>query len=101
DGRRLVRCYSLASAPGVDAEWKVTLKRVPGGRVSHWWNDAVREGEAPQVMRPAGRFGASESSADLTLFAGGSGITPVISRAKAPPARGGRGRPPLRTRGPA
>jgi 3-ketosteroid 9alpha-monooxygenase subunit B len=90
DGRRLVRCYSLASAPGVDPEWKVTVKRVSGGRVSNWMNDAVREGDALEVMRPAGRFGASASGADLTLFAGGSGITPVISRAKAALARDGR-----------
>jgi len=51
--RRLVRCYSLASAPGVDADWKVTVKRVPGGRVSNWMHDAVREGDRLEVMRPA------------------------------------------------
>lgn len=91
--RRLVRCYSLASAPGVDPEWKVTVKRVPDGRASNWMNDAVREGDALEVMRPTGHFGHAERSehgAGLTLFAAGSGITPVISLAKATLAAGDR-----------
>jgi 3-ketosteroid 9alpha-monooxygenase subunit B len=88
--RRLVRCYSLASAPGVDREWKVTVKRVAGGRVSNWMHDAVREGDRLEVMRPAGRFLLSGRAAGLTLFAGGSGITPVVSLAKAALAATGR-----------
>jgi 3-ketosteroid 9alpha-monooxygenase subunit B len=83
DGRRLVRCYSLASAPEADAGWKVTVKRVAGGRVSNWMNDAVREGDALEAMRPAGRFCLAEGDAELVLFAAGSGITPVISLLKA------------------
>jgi 3-ketosteroid 9alpha-monooxygenase subunit B len=88
--RRLVRCYSLSSAPGVDAEWKVTVKRVAGGRASNWMHDAVREGDRLEVMRPAGRFLLSDRAAGLTLFAGGSGITPVVSLAKAALAAAGR-----------
>ena len=34
DGQRLVRCYSLASAPGLDPAHKVTVKRVVDGRAS-------------------------------------------------------------------
>jgi 3-ketosteroid 9alpha-monooxygenase subunit B len=82
EGRRLVRCYSLASAPAADGGWKVTVKRVAGGRVSNWMNDAVRDGDVLEVMRPAGRFCLTERDADLLLFAAGSGITPVISLLK-------------------
>ena len=39
---RLVRCYSLASAPGVDPEPKVTVKRIDDGRVSNWMNDHLQ-----------------------------------------------------------
>ncbi len=83
DGRRLVRCYSLASAPEADGGWKVTVKRVAGGRVSNWMNDAVREGDLLEAMRPAGLFCLTGRDADLLLYAAGSGITPVISIAKA------------------
>ena len=79
---RLVRCYSLASAPGVDAEHKVTVKRVAGGRASNWLNDTVRAGDTLEVMKPAGRFCLEPRPTPLVLFAGGSGITPILSLAK-------------------
>ena len=90
EGRRLARCYSLASAPAVEPEWKVTVKRVAGGRVSNWMHDAVREGDVLEVMPPAGRFCLTERDAELVLFAAGSGITPVISLLKTALATSGR-----------
>jgi len=89
-GGRLVRCYSLASAPGVDDAWKVTVKRVAGGRVSSWMNEAVREGDVLEVMPPAGRFCLTEREAGLVLLGGGSGITPLISLLKTGLATTGR-----------
>jgi len=82
EGKRLVRCYSLCSAPDVDGDWRVTVKRVAGGRVSNWFNERVREGDVLEVMPPAGRFCLSERQADLVLFGGGSGITPLFSLLK-------------------
>jgi 3-ketosteroid 9alpha-monooxygenase subunit B len=74
----LGRCYSLSSAPECDAEWTVTVKRVAEGRVSNWFHDALREGDAVRVSPPAGRFVLDPSSArPLALFGGGSGITPL------------------------
>jgi 3-ketosteroid 9alpha-monooxygenase subunit B len=81
-GRRLVRCYSLASSPELGEGWKVTVKRVAGGRVSNWMNDSVREGDLLEVMGPAGRFCLTGSGGELVLFGGGSGITPLISLLK-------------------
>ena len=79
DGHRLVRCYSLASAPGIDGRHKVTIKRVEGGRVSNWLNDHVAVGDRLEVMHPAGHFCLRERETPLVLFGGGSGITPIIS----------------------
>ncbi len=79
DGHRLVRCYSLASAPGLDREHKVTVKRVVDGRVSNWMNDRVAAGDTLEVMHPAGVFCLHERTTPIVLFGGGSGITPVIS----------------------
>ncbi|MBJ22238.1 MAG: ferredoxin--NADP reductase [bacterium] len=78
-GHRLVRCYSLASAPGLDAGHKVTVKRVVDGRASNWMNDEVSAGDELEVMPPAGVFVLRESDQPLVLFSGGSGITPCIS----------------------
>jgi 3-ketosteroid 9alpha-monooxygenase subunit B len=84
------RCYSLSSAPGVDAAPKITVKRVREGRASNWLCDAVRPGDELDVMAPAGVFTPRSLDDDLLLFAGGSGITPVLSIRKAALV-GGRG----------
>jgi len=86
-GERLVRCYSLASSPDTDAEHKVTVKRVAGGRVSSWMNEEVRVGQQLEVMKPAGSFCLQPRETPLLLFAAGSGITPVISIVKSALAR--------------
>lgn len=82
DGKRLVRCYSLASSPVTDSAHKVTVKRVDQGRVSNRVNDAVLAGTVLEVMKPAGVFclqDRPETERPVVLFSGGSGITPVIS----------------------
>ena len=81
NGMRIRRCYSLASAPEIDGWHKVTVKRVNGGRVSNWFNDTLKVGDKIAVQAPEGRFviKRGETSRPLTLFGGGSGVTPVIS----------------------
>jgi len=81
-GKALYRCYSLASSPVVENEHKVTVKRVADGRISNWLNDNLKAGDIVKVLPPAGHFVLGDTGADLLLFAGGSGITPVISIVK-------------------
>jgi ferredoxin-NADP reductase len=83
EGRQYLRCYSMSSAPAVDDELQVTVKRVPGGVVSNWMNDALSEGDEIEVTCPAGVFCLGQEDRDLVAFAGGSGITPVFSLLKA------------------
>jgi len=78
-GQVLTRSYSLASSPEVDREHKVTIKRVHDGRISNWMNDRVEVGARLMVVPPAGSFVLDEADRKIILFAGGSGITPVIS----------------------
>lgn len=78
-GHRLVRCYSLASAPGIDPAHKVTIKRVVDGRASNWMNDAIKPGDTLEVMPPNGLFVLGAKDTPIVLFSGGSGITPCIS----------------------
>jgi 3-ketosteroid 9alpha-monooxygenase subunit B len=79
DGHRLVRCYSLASAPDLDARHKVTVKRVVDGRASNWMNDHVAKGDQLEVMPPNGVFCLRDRETPIVFFGGGSGITPIIS----------------------
>jgi ferredoxin-NADP reductase len=82
DGEPVVRCYSMSSAPERGEPFTTAVKRVPGGRMSNWLNDAVAPGDALDVMRPTGLFVLRETDVPIVAFAGGSGITPVISIVK-------------------
>jgi ferredoxin-NADP reductase len=82
DDDEQLRCYSMSSAPEIDADLTVTVKRVPGGLVSNWFHDHVDEGGTLEVTKPAGVFCVRERPAPVIAFCGGSGVTPVISVAK-------------------
>lgn len=80
NGERISRCYSMSSSPVADEDgYKVTVKRVDGGRASNWINDNVKAGSVLEVMKPGGLFCLEERDSKLVLFSGGSGITPCIS----------------------
>jgi ferredoxin-NADP reductase len=53
DGVRLWRCYSITSQPGA-ATLSITVKRVPGGKVSSHLHDAMQVGMTLLVLPPAG-----------------------------------------------
>jgi len=82
NGEQHLRCYSMSSSPVVDAELQVTVKRVRGGIVSNWMNDSLGPGDLIEVTCPAGVFRLGEVDRDVVAFAGGSGITPVLSLLK-------------------
>jgi 3-ketosteroid 9alpha-monooxygenase subunit B len=82
NGRELLRSYSMSSAPETDAELMTTVKRVPGGTVSNWLHDNLAEGDVVELTRPAGLFCLRPAAVPLLGFAGGSGITPILSLAK-------------------
>jgi 3-ketosteroid 9alpha-monooxygenase subunit B len=77
--RMLPRCYSLSSTPLLDEPLRITVKRVAGGRGSNWLCGCLRAGDSVSVAAPAGLFTPRDLDGDLLLFAGGSGITPVLS----------------------
>ena len=82
DGDELYRSYSMSSAPETDSELMTTVKRVAGGKVSNWMVDNVVEGDELTMTRAAGTFVLSPTSVPLLAFAGGSGVTPILSLAK-------------------
>ncbi|HEX5404596.1 MAG TPA: ferredoxin--NADP reductase [Pseudonocardiaceae bacterium] len=90
DGEELYRSYSMSSAPETDSELMTTVKRVPDGKVSNWMLDNVIEGDELTMTRAAGTFCLDSAAAPLLGFAGGSGITPILSLAKSALASTGR-----------
>jgi 3-ketosteroid 9alpha-monooxygenase subunit B len=78
-GQPIVRCYSMSSSPDTGDPFTVTVKRVPSGTMSNWMNDTIAPGDTIEVMPPAGRFVLRATGAPIVAFAGGSGITPVLS----------------------
>jgi ring-1,2-phenylacetyl-CoA epoxidase subunit PaaE len=84
EGEDVRRNYSLCVAPQ-DRQLKVTVKRIAGGVFSNWANDNLTPGDDIEVMPPHGSFTwefASAAANHYVGFAGGSGITPVISLLK-------------------
>jgi 3-ketosteroid 9alpha-monooxygenase subunit B len=73
------RCYSLCSSPHVDDELRIAVKRVRDGVASNWINDTLTVGAEIECLVPSGVFTPKSFDDDLLLFAGGSGITPVLS----------------------
>lgn len=83
-GEEIRRNYSLCVAPQ-DEMVMVTVKRIAGGAFSNWANDSLKPGAAVEVMAPHGSFTwdfAPGAANHYVGFAGGSGITPVMSLLK-------------------
>lgn len=81
NGEEVQRAYSLCSSP-LDKSWKVAVKKVPGGKFSTYANELLETGQSLEVMPPDGRFYValdSENQRNYIAFAGGSGITPILS----------------------
>ncbi len=84
NGEELRRNYSICSSP-YEERLRVTSKKVRGGRVSGFLNEQLKVGDTLEVMPPMGEFYATLDPAnekEYVAFAGGSGITPVMSLIK-------------------
>jgi len=84
DGEEYRRAYSICTSP-LSGELAVTSKRVPDGVISNYMNDHLTEGQKVEVMQPQGTFTVDlnhDRMVDYYLFAGGSGVTPMMSLIK-------------------
>ena len=84
----VARCYSLSSSPHTGDRPTITVKRMTGGHASNWIADQVAAGSVLEILPPAGTFSPHSLDGDFLLFAGGSGITPVMSILKSALAQG-------------
>lgn len=89
DGEEIRRSYSICAGLD-DGVLQVGIKRVDGGAFSTWANEHLKPGDRVQAMPPMGSFHAPLDPAkarNYLGFAGGSGITPVLSILKTVLAR--------------
>ncbi|MCF3947701.1 hybrid-cluster NAD(P)-dependent oxidoreductase [Acidiphilium sp. AL] len=84
DGARVNRCYTIAATPTRPHQITITVKRKPGGVVSPWLHATMRPGSRVRAVGPLGDFSFVAHPAEKYLFlSGGSGITPLMSMARA------------------
>lgn len=84
EGERINRCYTLSSTPTRPERLSITVKRVPGGKVSNWLHDTLRVGDSLSALGPAGEFSCFvKPAASYLFFSGGSGVTPLMSMSRA------------------
>jgi ring-1,2-phenylacetyl-CoA epoxidase subunit PaaE len=84
-GEEVRRNYSVCVAPH-EKELRIAIKEIAGGVFSNWANRGLSAGAALEVMAPHGAFTwkfEPEAARRYVAFAGGSGITPIISLLKA------------------
>lgn len=83
-GEELRRNYSLCVAPD-EGQLKIGVKQIAGGVFSSWVNSELKAGDELEVMAPHGSFCWSfdaDARNEYAAFAGGSGITPILSLMK-------------------
>ena len=80
DGDELRRSYSICVGKD-DGILQVGIKKVDGGTFSSWANSDLKVGDVLEAMTPMGNFNSSLifDNPHYLAFAGGSGITPILS----------------------
>jgi ferredoxin-NADP reductase len=84
-GSTVHRCYTIATPPTRPDLVGITVKRVPGGPVSNWLHDGnLKPGDVVRASGPMGDFSSWLGGGQKWLFlAGGVGVTPLMSMARA------------------
>jgi ferredoxin-NADP reductase len=90
DGRIITRSYSISSSEKrLDARITLTVKAVPGGRMSGFLTRDAKPGDYVTLGAPEGDFVLPDAVPPHLLFVtAGSGVTPVMSMLRTLVARG-------------
>lgn len=85
-GESVRRSYSLCTYDKVDKDPAVTVKRVQNGKASNYILDQIKKGDVIEAMEAMGTFTIDadyHKQRNVVLIGAGSGITPLMSIAKA------------------
>ena len=78
------RAYSMSNITGDGSAWHFQIKKVPGGSCTEKLFAAIKTGDEIAVDGPFGMAYLREDAArDILCLAGGSGLSPMISIARA------------------
>lgn len=84
DGTRITRSYSLSDAPRADGRIAITIKAMPGGKLSQHLCHTARIGEVLTLYAAFGEMTLPPTPEGAWLFlAAGSGITPLMAMIRA------------------
>ena len=87
NGKIYSRPYSILSSPkeALKGIYEIAVKRVEGGLVSNYIIDNLKAGDTLEVSDPTGNFTYEplRDAGHIIAIAGGSGITPFVSLARA------------------
>ncbi len=81
NGEELRRSYSICAGKD-EGILQIGVKRIDGGAFSTWANEELKAGDTLEAMPPMGAFFtplSADAHKQYLAFAGGSGITPVLS----------------------
>lgn len=81
-GEVCYRTFSLSCIPNTDELDTLTIKRIKGGKVTHYLAENLKVGDTLEVTAPSGQFFLTPEPAHqkhYVMIAGGSGITPIYS----------------------
>ena len=73
------RAYSMSSFPSDKNYLEFYIRLVPGGIVTTWVFEELRENEEIFLIGPIGEFHMKDTAAQKILVAGGSGMAPIKS----------------------
>ena len=82
EGEEIRRNYSLSAMAGSN-QYRISVKREPGGRASSHLHDDLHIGDSINLFTPSGEFTLSRSDKPLVLISGGVGITPTLAMLEA------------------
>ena len=74
-----MRAYSMSSAPSDDNHLEFLIRLVPGGIVTSYVHEHLKEGQNINVIAPFGDFYVRDTDAQMICVAGGSGMAPFKS----------------------
>ncbi len=90
-GAKGPRAYSMSNLPNAEGEWRFVIRRTPTGVGSNAMFDALPEGGSIALDAPYGHaFLRADTPREIVCVAGGSGIGPIVSIARAGLAAGRR-----------
>lgn len=73
-----LREYSISSTTS-GGQFRISVRLIQGGVISNYIHHELEEGDKFRVAPPTGTLFNEQSTKDLVVFAGGIGITPMVS----------------------